>query len=240
MEELKSLEVGSHELAVGGNFNDVVLSGMGKIKGSVEAKVVESNGISSIIGAVKAQTLMISGSLSVDKEIELEHSVNIKGSGTFLKELKCQEVLVQGSLTIKGDIKCKIANINGLLSSKASFTGDEFKLSGQLDMYGNIRANIVEINFFEKSTFNEILADTVNITTSHDEKKGLLSKLKLRTMLKCIEIKAKEVFIENVDCKLIVAEKIIIGENCKVEKVEYTEKFEFDKSSEVKETICNK
>lgn len=240
MEELKSLEVKSYELATGGNFEDVILTGMGKIKGDVEARVVENSGISSIAGGVKAESLMISGALTIDKEVELSHNVNIKGSITCGKELKCNEILVQGSMTIKGDIKCKIANINGALSSKASFTGDEFKLTGQLDMYGNIRANIIDINFWEKSTFNEILGDTVNITTKHEEKKGLLSKLKMKTMLKCGEIKAKEVFIENVDCKLIVADKIIIGENCKVEKVEYTEKFEFDKSSEVKETVCNK
>ncbi|MGL5574952.1 MAG: polymer-forming cytoskeletal protein [Sarcina sp.] len=233
-----SLEVKGFETVDGGNFNDVTMAGMGKIKGNITARVIEVSGSGEITGEIKAQNLMVAGTFVADKEVELENTLNIKGTGNFSKNVTCEDILVAGSFTSKGDVKFRQGSISGSCSSKGMFTGDKFEVLGSVDMSGDLRVNSVSINFSEKSSCNDILADEIHIQTI-EGKKGLFSKLK-KTVFKCNEIRAKKVFVENTECKLIVADEIIIGENCKVEKVEYTEKFEFAKSSEVKETICRK
>ena len=239
MEKLsKGLEVKAYEIAEGGSYSDVVISGIGKIKGNIETRVVEVNGVGEITGTIKSDSLMVAGSFTADKEVELDGSLNIKGSASFAKTLVCEEITVAGTLTVKGDVKFTTTNISGSFSSKGILTGDKFEVAGCVDMSGDLRVNDINISFSEKSGANDIIADDVRIETI-EGKKGLFSKLK-KTMFKCNEIRAKQVFVENTDCKLIVADEVIIGENCKVEKVEYLEKFEFAKSSEVKETICKK
>ncbi|MGL4450354.1 MAG: polymer-forming cytoskeletal protein [Sarcina sp.] len=233
-----SLEVKGFETVDGGNFKDVTMAGMGKIKGNITARIIEVSGSGEITGEVKAQNLMVAGTFVVDKEVELENTLNIKGAGNFSKNVTCENILVAGSFTSKGDVKFRQGSISGSCSSKGMFTGDKFEALGSIDMSGDLRVNNVSINFSEKSSCNDILADEIHIHTI-EGKKGLFSKLK-KTVFKCNEIRAKKVLVENTECKLIVADEIIIGENCKVEKVEYTEKFEFAKSSEVKETICRK
>ena len=227
-----SLEVKAYEIADGGSYSDVIISGMGKIKGNIETSVVEINGVGEITGEIKSESLMVAGSFTADKEVELKSSLNVKGTASFSKNLVCEEAVVAGTLTVKGDMKFKTMNVSGGFSSKGILTGDKFEVAGSLDISGDLRVNDVNISFSEKSSTNDIIADDVHIETM-EGKKGLFSKLK-KTMFKCNEIRAKKVFVENTDCKLIVADEIIIGENCKVEKVEYLEKFEFAKSSEVK------
>ncbi|WP_297517465.1 polymer-forming cytoskeletal protein [uncultured Clostridium sp.] len=239
MKELSgSLEVKAFETVDGGSYNDVIMSGMGKIKGNIEATVVEVNGVGEITGDIKSESLMVAGSFTADKEVVLEGMLNIKGTASFSKTLICEEIIVAGSLSVKGDIKFTDASISGALISRGILTGDKVEVAGGVDMSSDLRVNYVNISFSEKSSVNDILADEVYIETM-EGKKGLFSKLK-KTVFKCNEIRAEKVFVENTECKLIVADEVIIGENCKVEKVEYLEKFEFAKSSEVKETVCKK
>lgn len=239
MEELSgSLEVRGFETVDGGSFTDVTMAGMGKVKGSITTSVIEVNGTGEITGDINAQNLMVAGTFVADKEVKLEDTLNIKGTGNFSKSVTCEDILVAGNFVTKGDVRFREASISGSCSSKGILTGDRFEVLGSLDMSSDLRVNHVSINFSEKSNCNDILADEIHIQTI-EGKKGLFSKLK-KTVFKCNEIRAKRVFVENTECKLIAADEIIIGENCKVEKVEYLEKFEFAKSSEVKETICRK
>ncbi|MGL4740075.1 MAG: hypothetical protein ACRC41_04625 [Sarcina sp.] len=240
MEENSNLEVKAFEVAKGGKYDDVTLLGNAKIKGAVTASVVEVSGIGNIGGEIEADTLLVSGSFSADKDVTLENSLNSKGASTFNKALVCEEITALGELTIKGNCKFDNAKIIGKFISKGIITGNKFQVMGQVDMSSDIRVNDVEIEFLEKSNANDIIADNVKIETKQEEKKGLLGKLQLKTKFKCNEIRAKNIYIENVDCKVIVGDVIRIGENCKVERVEYIDKFEFDKSSEVKETLCKK
>ena len=239
MDELSvNLEVRGLETVEGGTFKDVIIAGMGKVKGKILARVIEVNGNGQISGEINAENLMIAGSFVADKDVELKNTLNLKGTGNFAKNITCEDILASGNFASKGDIKFREADINGVFSARGILTGDKFEVLGSLDMSSDLRVNKVKINFSEKSNCNDILADDVSIETI-EGKKGLFSKFK-KTIFKCNEIRAKKVFIENTECKLIVADEIIIGENCKVDKVDYVDSFEFAKSSEVKETVCRK
>ncbi|MGL5634607.1 MAG: hypothetical protein ACRCX8_15380 [Sarcina sp.] len=240
MKENLNLEVKAFEVVKGGEYDDVTLLGNAKIKGDVTAKVVEISGIGNIGGEITAENLMISGTFLGEKDVNLKNSINSKGTTTLNKGLNCTEIIGLGELTVKGNCKFTNAKIMGKFSSKGIITGNKLSIMGQVDMSSDIRVNDVQIEFLEKSNVNDIIADNIAIQTKKEEKKGLLGKLQLKTKFKCNEIRAKNVCIENVDCKVIVADVVEIGENCKVERVEYIDKFEFDKSSEVKETLCKK
>lgn len=236
----ENLEVKAFEVVKGGEYDDVTLLGNAKIKGDITATVVEVSGIGNVGGEIDAETMMVSGSFLGEKDVNLETSLNSKGYSVFNKGLVCEDIVALGELTIKGNCKFNNAKVIGKFTSKGIITGNKLSIMGQIDMSSDIRVNDVEIEFLEKSSTNDIIADNVNIEAKKEEKKGLLGKLQLKTKFKCNEIRAKNVYIENVDCKVIVGDVIRIGENCKVERVEYIDKFEFDKSSEVKETLCKK
>lgn len=239
MEELKvNLDVRGLEAVEGGDFTDVTISGVGKIKGDITARVIEVAGSGQIYGEINAESLMVAGTFIADKDIELKNTLNVKGTSNFSKNIICEDILVSGKMVTKGDIRFRDASIIGTFSSKGILTGDKFDILGGLDMSSDLRVNQILINFSEKSSCNDIIADDVKIRIIEGEK-GLFSKFK-KIIFKCNEIRAKRVFIENTECKLIVADEVVVGENCKIEKVEYVKKFEFAKSSEVKETIYRK
>lgn len=240
MDELRTLEVKSFEVADGGIFDDVIIKGMGKIKGDIKARVIENNGVGAIFGEVESENLMISGSLNIDKDVTLEESFNLKGIANIGRGMSCENLIVEGHLVIKDSLKFSNAKIDGILKMKSGVTGDEFELTGQIELLGDLRVNLVKIDFMEKSSVSGILADKVEIKTKQEVKKSLLNKFKSKTIFKCDEIRAKDIYIENVECKILVADNVIIGENCKIDRVEYIDRFEFAKSSEVKETICRK
>lgn len=240
MEDLKDLEVKPFETVDGGDYRNINISGIGKIKSNINTEVLEVNGLGTIFGDIEAESIMVSGSLTAEKDVTATYIFNSKGISNLNKNLVCDELLVQGNLSVKGNIKFTNAKLRGMFASRGILTGDNFDLLGTVDIAGEIRVDNIKVYFKEKSSIKGIICDDLEIVTDKEIKTGLLDKFKSKNILKCNEIIGKKIYIENVECKFISGDEVIIGDNCKIEKVEYKSKFEFTKTSEVKEFVCKK
>ncbi len=192
-----------------GRYNYISASGSVKVTGDIRAKKLSVAGSLHSDGNIWANILSIGGSAKIDGNVVSE---DISSGGVLHAKMIMGERIRLGGAIVFEKLK-----------------GEDVKIEGSVKGV-NLKAENLKMKIDGKSSLERIVAERVEIRS----KKGVLRKF--RGTMKVDEIFGEEIYVESARAKLIKGEKVIIGDNCIVEKVK-AERVKVSKKSKVVEVV---
>ena len=222
----------------GGMYNDVSISGSGKINGDLECINFRTSGSSKVIGALKAETIKISGSAWVEGNVEVGE-MKVSGSSHILGQVKSQSIKISGLTDIEGSLYGEEVSISGALHIGKDCEVECFKAHGSFKIQGLLNAGEVIVNLGGKCSVKEIGGEHIEIRISHLDNfffkkvidKMFNSKGELTTDL----IEGDLIYLENTNAKIVRGNHITIGEGCNIDLIEYSGEINVSSASIVRE-----
>ena len=237
------MKISGSGVIAAGEYDDIRISGSGKLS-----------------GLVRCQSLHISGSAS-GEEVECREDIKISGSGHFHQRMKAGSLSVAGAFTCDGDIqadtvikcsggakskgsvKCTTLSVAGSLSCEADIEAETVKISGRLNCAGLLNAEEITIKANAGMEIGNIGGSKIAIYRDESCKKKirlpLLSSLikgsdGTITVLNAIE--GDQIALENVSAPRVSGRVVAIGEDCRIDLVQYSEQIEIAPGAQVGQT----
>ena len=216
------------------NSRDLKIYGQGSTSGS-KFKNVIIKGLGHIKGDMECDNLKVYGDGQFDGNLQVEDTADIKGKTEFNGEIKAKNFKIQGEVRVKGEIFADDTSITGTITTSNNYNAEIFELEGGFTINGLLNADKVKINIYWPCKVNEIGCS--EITVKKDIK---ISFLGLKDMIKpaCNNkiltadiIEGDLIHLENTNAKIVRGNKVTIGAGCKIELVEYKESFKKDEKS---------
>lgn len=211
--------------AGGGKYNDVSISGSGKITGDLECIDFKTSGSSKVVGNLKAETIKISGSARIEGNLEVGE-MKVSGSSHVVGEVKSQSVRISGSSHIDGSLYGEEVSISGSVNIGKNCEAENFKASGSFKIQGLLNAGEVNINLSGKSSVKEIGGEHIEVRVSAVDnfffKKVIDKMFNSRGELNTELIEGDEIYLENTNAKIVRGKHITIAEGCNIGLVEYS------------------
>ncbi len=252
----QNIKINGSGTAGGGKYDEVKINGSGKITGSIECEVlkidgsgkvegdvnsetVKFNGSGSIEGNVYATQMKTNGSSSVDKNAVVDELI-INGSSVFKQDVQVVEFEINGTSKVYGKVIGGEVKVNGVLKVNGSCEVERFRSHGVIEVGGLLSADLIELNIGYHSSAKEIGGEKISVRQygSNNIIKQIINFFKPRSeVLEADMIEGDEIDLEVTRAKLVRGKKIVIGEKCEIERVEYTDTIEIHSSSKVKESV---
>ncbi len=236
MDNLSDLKISGMGKTGGGKFRDIKISGRGDIDGDVEAESLIISGMGKINGKAIIEKISVSGMGSISGDLECK---SVKDSGTLTVDgfLSADEIHNNGSISVKKGIKSRYINSAGFICSGAGVESEEFRSRGEFKISGLLNANNIDVIFGWHSCAGEIGGEEIRIRHSKYSMSFLLSLFGKRDCLETDLIEGTVIMVENTEAKTIRGNDIIIGDNCRIDLVEYSGRLEISPGAVVKNKV---
>ena len=258
--QIGDLRISGSGSAGGGRYNVVSISGSGKIVGDLNCEKFRISGSGKVEGSITANDFGISGSGKVTRDLKcsrgtisgsgkVEGSVyggcfTINGSGTVEGNFKGDEFTINGSGKVGGRISSTSVKLYGAVTVGHGIEGETIDIRGALRTNSMVNGDEVIIEIGGRTEIEEIGATKV-IVSKGIQGRGTVSRFIFKLFggkdfeyLTTRTIEADEVYLENTIADVVRGGKIVIGEGCKIKKIEYGESFEVkSETSSIEETI---
>ncbi|TDM00816.1 hypothetical protein [Macrococcus carouselicus] len=199
---------------------------------SIEANEFNVSEESAVIeGRLNAPYVTNSGSLEVTSTLETHTLKNKRDAILRISDhVVGQSIDNAGMLELGGHLKAEHLKSTGRLISEGVIEGETVILEGPVKVR-EIRAEHIELTLTADCVADYLTANQITINAKRE---NLLFKDKDHS-LKVNEIDGGRVYIENVIAELVRGDEVVIGPNCTVKVVEYTENYTLDDQSDVLE-----
>lgn len=224
--------------ASGGKYNNIIISGSGKINGNIECVDFKTSGSSKVSGNLKADSIKISGSAKIDGDVEVEDMI-VSGSSHVTGNVKSQSIKINGSSHIEGSLCGEEIIIAGSVHIDKNCQAECFKASGSFKIQGLLNAGEITIKLGGNCIVQEIGGDHIEIRVSPINnsliKKAIDKMFNSRCELNTELIEGDEIYLQNTNAKIVRGNNIIIGEGCNIGLIEYKGEINISGESIVKE-----
>lgn len=209
--------------------DSVHISGAGNVGGG-EYENISISGSGKVTSDVRCQSFGNSGSVHICGNVECSGEFKIAGSGRVDGDIKC------GSCHLAGAAKVKSIEANGELEFAGSFiadgnvSGEKVTIAGATNANGLINGDEIRITFDGNGVkANEIGGGIIKIAP-----KGVrwFSKKKIKHS-EIGTIEGDDISLELVKADVVRGANIKIGDGCEIEKVEYSESLEISENAHV-------
>ncbi len=228
---------------VSGEYENIRISGSGKLNGFVRCAGFHSSGSSKgdeiecknefkvsgsgkFTKSVKAGSLSVSGSFACDGNLTVDEKISCSGAAKSLGNVKCGELSVSGAFKIGGDIEA-----------------EKVKVSGALNCGGLLNAEDIFIKFDKGMEIGSIGGSKIVIIKEPIYKKSVRlplfsSMVKGSTNTVCVKnsIEGDNIAIESVEAQRVSGRVVAIGEGCEIDLVQYSEEIEVSPNAKVGRT----
>lgn len=207
-----------------GEYNDVQISGMGNIKGSINANKVSVDGKCKSYEEIKSNDLTINGYFTCNKGIQLKNSCDVNGVCKINGSIDGKRIVVNGRADISENINFDNVEVNGELIVKGNCQCETMKLDGKMSINGLLSADNIELNITRLNRIKEIGGEKLVVRKGINKGFRLFSILSgNKSKLVCEVIEADEIYLENTECNIVRGRNIEIGRGCKINRIEYSE-----------------
>lgn len=247
-----NLKIKGTETVSGGQFDNVKISGNGKINGDVKCDEFECAGKINVVGDLEAREIEIDGNCVVlgkvtSGELELKgvakfdgdskiKEIDVDGRIVFCDELESEDVTVDGECKVFGNVQSDKININGFLSVGRNCETKQFASNGKVDIVGLLTAETADVKLFWDSKVKEINAHKV-VVEKVDKLWVKLVSLIIRPNLHVETIEGDDVNISFTKANVVRGKDVTIGEGCEIETVEYSENYRCCSKSKVGKVV---
>ncbi|HEY8891297.1 MAG TPA: polymer-forming cytoskeletal protein [Clostridium sp.] len=208
----------------GGKYNNVIISGSGKISGDLECIDFKTSGSSKVIGNLKAESIKISGSAKIEGDVEVK-DIKISGSSHVMGNVKSQCMKINGSMHIDGSLYGEDVSVSGSVSIGENCEAESFNASGDFKIQGSLNAGQVNIKLGGNCTVKEIAGEHIEIRVRPIDNsifRKVIDKIfNSRGELNTELIEGDDIYIQNTNVKIVRGNNITIGTGCNVGLLEY-------------------
>ncbi|MDF2483971.1 MAG: hypothetical protein K0R46_139 [Herbinix sp.] len=195
-----------------GEYNDIIIDGMGKLKGTVTAKKVL------VSGAFRSK-----GSLVAEE-------VNIDGIGRIFRNIKTDKLVVDGMLKIRrAEVNADSVYCEGLLSSTGSICADDININGYCTVR-KMMGDSVTINN-DSSGVNKLVKKLRFVSFLYFGRKINIEYC-LVDRIDCTRLVAN-----GLKAKVVHTENARLGSNCRIDRLYCDGPMVIDPSCKIKKVI---
>ncbi|QWU14549.1 hypothetical protein SAMN04487895_106314 [Paenibacillus sophorae] len=192
--------------AAGGTYDKVLIDGVGKVEGSLTARIFKANG-----------QIRVKGELET-VEMEVNGIMNLEGP------LRVNTMKLDGILHVDGGVTGENCALNGLMTAKGDCELEEFRGVGGFTIEGLLNAGRMDIRLAGAGQAHEIGVETLKVRQGDKSLwnrllGGIIPKLKSELTAKVIE--GDDLDLEYTNADVVRGNYVIIGVGCSVELVEY-------------------
>lgn len=218
-----------------GRYGKVSVSGSGTLIGDVECTELKVSGAADGDGTLNADAITVHGSLSYRGPADAR-TVKVTGSARF-GALKAEEVNASGTLSASS-VSSGTVKLQGYLSVTGDCEAERFVTQGAFTIDGLLNAGVVDVTLGDKCKAGEIGGETVVVRNypMGGLKRfvtSLMPSIQLRLWADSIE--GDDVRLENTTARAVRGTTVVIGPECTIDLVEYTQSYSAAPDAVVKE-----
>lgn len=254
------LKISGSSTMPGGTYGEVRISGSGRIEGDLNCSSLKISGSGSVNGDTKSEVISVAGSASLKGNVEVGEfkvagSTAVKGTlkaseckiggSTSVKEsVYADNLKVYGSFKVEDAVKGEEINIYGSMSCKGDCECERFFVAGSFKTEGLVNADQVLIELGGNTRAKEIGGQNIRVQRGKVKKydnvlldmiKSISSMFSTEGDLVAEVIEGDEIYLEDTKAQVVRGNRVVIGKNCIIEKVEYKEEFRVLDNGQVKE-----
>lgn len=238
-EEKKSVSVSGAGSIAGGSYARVSISGAGKVDGDLYAEELKMSGAGKVMGRCEVVQLTVSGTGRFEGAVSADE-MRVSGVAKVDGPVKVKELKCSGTFRTSGPISAMYVKVSGQLHVEGNVEAEIFRASGGFVIEGLLSADRVEIRPGGRCRAEEIGGELIDVRRyGSREHAGLLDSL-LRALSSSLggEVSAKliegdTVYLENTRADVVRGKQVEIGQNCRIELVEYSESLRVHEDSTV-------
>ena len=238
-QKTKSIKISGKGGIAGGVYDEVAVSGSGRVGGDLEAATIVIAGSCMIEGAVKAGAFAASGAFVVGRDLKAK---TLRGSGTgeVGGDVRTETLKVSGRLNAGGTVKAREATISGFAECGGNLEADQLRLSGAFDVGGSVIGQRIEIALSGRSQASEIIAPEIVVRRASWRWRLLNFGWRRSSALLTAEtIEGDHVHLEATRAGTVRGRQVTIGPDCRIEVVEYSESLHMDPQADVAHHISS-
>lgn len=230
----------------GGEYDNIHISGSGKVEGPVRCKNIHCSGSVRCKGTVEASKgIHSSGSTHVEGNLQAG-DLRLSGSCTVNGDCIVQsEAKISGSFRCDGDLKANLLCLSGS-SRTANIEAEEAHLSGNVVCTGLLNAEKINIKTIgTNSEISSIGGSIINISQENGgdyensinlfffKYKHTKSKRRHGHLIVKDSIEGDEITLDHVTAKTVIGRIVKLGSGCHIEHVQYSQSIEVAPDAEV-------
>ncbi|MGE7675259.1 hypothetical protein ACQKMV_17035 [Lysinibacillus sp. NPDC094403] len=202
-----------------GNIKDLAadceqlnIRGLVTLHHEVRVKKISTHGHSSFHSHVEAQILNSTGSCLIKDFCEINE---IKNAGNLnIRNGQVKKLSSSGKMTIEQSLEAETVDAIGIVKAT------------------KILAKLFHLKMSGESKIGELIADEICI---EKDKISVLSLLKKKLICHCI--KGKNVRLSYTNAEVVEGDVVIVGSNCRIKTLYYTDSYSIAPSAKVQQTI---
>ncbi|MCI4348862.1 MAG: hypothetical protein L3J93_01405 [Thermoplasmata archaeon] len=198
-----------------------------KVTGSVEVEDAELTGPASIGGSFTAAHLRATGTFDADGPVHLTGSSSFTGSVRLGATLDATDLVIEGAVASSGAVR-----LSGFLRLEGELKAPEVRagrivLAGGLEVSGSMTAELAHLELHHDSTVSLLRASALRVTR-HIAFPFNLVPFRVPFIgpavpgLTALRIEASEAELEGVTAEFLKADRIVLGPDCHIARVEGT------------------
>lgn len=211
-----------------GEYNEVKISGSGRICGDVKCERFAVSGSAHSAGVIECSgELSVSGSLKTDGGVKADRA-RISGSTAIGGDLCANTLKIAGSAAVSGNCTVTEASISGSIKVGGGLSAEKLVLGGKATIEGLLNAETAEITLHAGCGCSEIGAIGGGRVTVRRHNGSAVSGLvaifggRGFASLKTTSIEADSVELENTTADTVRAVDVTLGDGCDIGTVEYS------------------
>lgn len=239
--ELKDLNLSGASKVTGGEYRNVKVSGASEISSDIICDKMDISGAITVQGSIKANSCKISGACQIHGGIS-SANLKISGGAKVKGDIDGKNIEIAGATKVEGSIKGDIIKLAGGVSVGKDMECEEFYMDGSVRAKGTVNCDKCEINIYADSEIDELVGGTIRIQKGYELRnawtsiKSFISKINGNIRLNTIE--GDDIYLENTICDTVRGTNVVIGPDCKIRCVEYSNKLDIHDSSTVEEKVA--
>lgn len=237
-EKKKNLSISGSGSAPGGCYEDVKISGSGKIQGDLICNSININGSGRITGDAKASNVVISGSAVVEKRLIAE-SIIVNGSCKAEEDVSGERIQINGRGKVLGSIHGENVRVSGILSVDGDLEAEEVIAEGPVKIGGLCSAERIDIALSGMAShIKEIGCGTLNVHSRFTSALfGQLLNAFSKRKLIADTIEGDDIVLEDTEAKVVRGNRVSIGAGCSIGRVYYKSDYKKDDKAAVQSAV---
>ncbi len=222
-----SLKISGSGSAGGGRYEEVKISGSGRVTGDVEAETIKISGSGKMDGNVQAREFKASGSFTVTGDLSAGQ-FKCSGSGKIGGAARADSFRTSGSVSVGGKLTGGEAEVSGSAKVANDVEMEQFRSRGAFAIDGLLSADSIEIALGGDSRAREVGGECVRVMSraSASRAGGWLGGRSASLSAETIE--GDDVYLEATQANIVRGRRVTIGPGCHIKAVEFGESLQID------------
>ncbi len=226
----------------GGVYNYVNVSGACKITSDVECNEFKCSGASKMEGNVKCVNFHASGASDVSGTVECSELFKCSGA-TGVGGVDAMNVRMSGASKSRGDVTARREiHTSGSVTVMGNLMAERINGSGSVKVKGNINAEsfVFEMSASASNSSAESIGGTLIEIRRKEPEYGVFNSIinslfngGSPSQFTVDEIEGDKVSLTGVRARVVRGNDINIGDDCEIERVEYTGKVTYSDTSKI-------